>query len=449
MKLFNEKKECCGCAACANICPKSAISMVRDNEGFEFPHIDSDKCVDCDLCLKVCPIKVSIEKTKNENRKKHIGIINLQYTSNYGAVIAASVLEDMVRNIVDDSYIVNTVDYAPKKTFSSRKERIKDEIEIAGGLRLWLNVRMSKHLPDPDSKVRMQKFDIFRDTFLNLSPRYTDAKDINKNVNYSAFITGSDIVWGPKRTKTFRNEGYYLKFADKGEKRIAFAPSLDHVVNKKLKKIESFYKENLKNLDCISVREKSNIDFIQNLTDKKVHHCYDPAFLVDADYYDDMISTAKVVPDDQKFIYVYILEYNQDIVDYANKIAKEKNLKICYYSANHKNYNAKSEDCTTDGPAEFLYRLKNAEYVLTNSFHCIVFSLLFKKKFLSFIRSSVSIKSTDLLSEFGLNNRIATKDSNIDNDIDFALVDKKLQEIKESSMNYLKEALKDIKQEKV
>lgn len=445
MKLFNEKKECCGCAACANICPKTAITMERDNEGFEFSHIDSDKCIDCGLCLKVCPIKASIEKKENENRKKHIGIINLIYTNNYGAVIAASVLEDVVRSIVDSSYVVNTVDYAPRKTFPTRKEQRKDAIEIAGGLRLWLNEKISKHLPKPYAKKRKQNFDIFKDTFLKLTPRYTDASEINKDVNYSAFITGSDIVWGPKRTRNFRSEGYYLKFADKGEKRIAFAPSLDHVVNKELKKLAPYYKENLKNIDCISVREKSNVDFIQSLTDKKVYQCYDPAFLVDADYYDDMISIAQVKPDEQKFIYVYILEYNQDIVDYANKLAKEKNLKVCYYSANHKDYTVESEDCATDGPAEFLYRLKNAEYVLTNSFHCIVFSLLFKKKFLSFIRSSVSIKSTDLLSDFSLENRIATKDSNIDDEIDFALVDEKLKQIKESSMNYLKDVLKDIK----
>lgn len=445
MKLFNEKKECCGCAACANICPKSAITMERDNEGFEFPVIAPNRCIDCGLCQKVCPIKVSIGQKENENKKKHIGIINLQYTNNYGAVIAAVVLEDVVRNIVDDSYIVNTIDYAPKKTFSSNRERIKDEIEIAGGIRLWLDTKISKHLPKPYNKKRVQQFNIFKDTFLKLTPRYTDASQINKNVNYSAFITGSDIVWGPKRTKNFRSDGYYLKFAAKGEKRIAFAPSLDHVVNKKLKKLANYYKENLKYLDCISVREKSNVDFIQSLTDKKVYQCYDPVFLVDADYYDDMIGIAQVEPSEQKFIYVYILEYNQEIVDYANKIAKEKNLKICYYSANHKNYAVESEDCSTDGPAEFLYRLKNAEYILTNSFHCIVFSLLFKKQFLSFIRSSVSIKSTDLLREFGLESRIATKNSDIDSKIDFSLVDEKLKQIKESSLSYLKNALEDIK----
>lgn len=446
MNLFNEKKECCGCAACANICPKNAITMQRDAEGFEYPVIDDARCVDCALCVKVCPVRDSKDKKEAEKRRKHIGIINLQYTKNYGAVIAAAVLEDVVRKIAGNDYIVNTVYYAPSKKFASLKETIADEIEMAGGFRLWIGTKISKHLPTPpEVKKSVQKFTVFRDTFLNVTPRYTDASQINKDVNYSAFITGSDIVWGPKRTTNFRADGYYLKFADKGEKRIAFAPSLDHVVDKKLTKLAPYYKENLKHLDCISVREKSNIEFIQSLTDKKVHHCYDPVFLVDADYFDDMISVADVNKDDRKFIYVYILEFNQEIVDYANKLAKEKNLKICYYSANHKNYEADSEDCTTDGPAEFLYRLRNAEYVLTNSFHCIVFSLLFKKKFLSFIRSSISIKATDLLKEFGLMNRVATKNSNIDEPIDFDKVDEKLKEIKESSLDYLKDSLKDIK----
>lgn len=54
--LFNEKSECCGCSACSNICPKNAISMQSDEKGFAYPKISSDKCIECGLCKKVCPI---------------------------------------------------------------------------------------------------------------------------------------------------------------------------------------------------------------------------------------------------------------------------------------------------------------------------------------------------------------------------------------------------------
>ena len=56
--LYNRKEECCGCTACYAICPKEAISMVEDEEGFKYPQIDESKCVHWYQCLKVCPFKV-------------------------------------------------------------------------------------------------------------------------------------------------------------------------------------------------------------------------------------------------------------------------------------------------------------------------------------------------------------------------------------------------------
>lgn len=51
------KKQCCGCTACSQICPKSAISMERDDQGFAYPSVDKNKCIDCGLCHKVCPME--------------------------------------------------------------------------------------------------------------------------------------------------------------------------------------------------------------------------------------------------------------------------------------------------------------------------------------------------------------------------------------------------------
>ena len=54
---IKKKSECCGCTACANICPKNCIEMKEDEEGFLYPHIDKDKCINCGLCEKVCPVR--------------------------------------------------------------------------------------------------------------------------------------------------------------------------------------------------------------------------------------------------------------------------------------------------------------------------------------------------------------------------------------------------------
>lgn len=55
--LFVKKEECCGCSACYAVCPRGAIVMKEDEEGFEYPMITEDQCIRCGMCLKVCPIK--------------------------------------------------------------------------------------------------------------------------------------------------------------------------------------------------------------------------------------------------------------------------------------------------------------------------------------------------------------------------------------------------------
>ena len=62
VKLFSEKNTCCGCTACMNICPKHAITMVKDEEGFLYPVINQEKCVECGLCKKVCAFQ-SVKRT--------------------------------------------------------------------------------------------------------------------------------------------------------------------------------------------------------------------------------------------------------------------------------------------------------------------------------------------------------------------------------------------------
>lgn len=60
-QVYDRKSECCGCRVCENCCPTNAISMIRDEEGFFYPHIDTEKCIDCSICRKVCPYHCDLE----------------------------------------------------------------------------------------------------------------------------------------------------------------------------------------------------------------------------------------------------------------------------------------------------------------------------------------------------------------------------------------------------
>lgn len=55
--LYGRKEECCGCTACFAVCPRGAISMEADEEGFEYPRLNEQKCIRCYMCLRVCPFK--------------------------------------------------------------------------------------------------------------------------------------------------------------------------------------------------------------------------------------------------------------------------------------------------------------------------------------------------------------------------------------------------------
>ncbi|MFT8340692.1 MAG: Coenzyme F420 hydrogenase/dehydrogenase, beta subunit C-terminal domain [Clostridium beijerinckii] len=66
MKVYNERESCSGCTACISVCPKNAIEMIADNEGFLYPQINNDLCISCNLCRKVCPFKHENMKSKSE-----------------------------------------------------------------------------------------------------------------------------------------------------------------------------------------------------------------------------------------------------------------------------------------------------------------------------------------------------------------------------------------------
>ena len=91
IELFQDKSTCCGCHACCNICPKNAITMQVDPEGFKYPVIDSDKCIDCKLCEKVCTFNKNTDISKNTQQyyaAKHI-VNDIRSTSTSGGVFTA------------------------------------------------------------------------------------------------------------------------------------------------------------------------------------------------------------------------------------------------------------------------------------------------------------------------------------------------------------------------
>ena len=454
--LFDDKINCCGCWACYNICPKNSISMLADSHGFLFPQIDDSKCIKCGMCLKVCPIKKKRTEEKTETQKPHIKIVNFGTFDNFGAVIAAACLENTVRTLVPENYIVQTVNYNStaerwnKLTKFRAKMSARFEFLDLSLRKLNLKKSAPKNRIESErpasSGIRMHRYKKFRNNYLNLTVK-SDNYDLDRmNDNDVALICGSDVIWFAPRIMMRSYKGFYLSFGKKDAKRIAYAASIDSAANFKLWKKWLIYKYRLKNFDAISIRENENLKFVQSLTANKVQKCVDPVFLLEPVYFENIIADSEEKTPEEDYIYAYILMNNDKAYEYTLKLAKEKNLKIYYFADFYNDFGDNSVNCYTDGPAEFLQRIKNAKYVITTSFHCIVFSLIYKKQFIAFDRGNNSIKIPDILETFGIPERLAKGDDvkNIDEQIDFDDIENKINAFREQSMDYLRNALKNI-----
>ena len=154
MIVIKDKKECCGCEACLNICPLNAISMQKDNKGFKYPVVNKDKCIDCKLCEKVCPIQNSndtkvnpmayacfnkdLEERKNSSSGGIFVLLALKILKRGGVVIGASFKEDYtVSHIcidkIDDLIKIQTSKYVQSNindSYTQAKEYLDNNQEV-------------------------------------------------------------------------------------------------------------------------------------------------------------------------------------------------------------------------------------------------------------------------------------------------------------------------------
>ena len=254
---------------------------------------------------------------------------------------------------------------------------------------------------------RKRAFDNFTQQYLRLTDRSYNTLDSLKNMPPLAdlYIAGSDQIWNLNCTNGVCGP-YFLDFVS-GKRKIAYAPSmgdyllLDNDREKMRKALEEFY--------AISVREASMIQMLEQLNlPISIQTVVDPTLLLKKEDYIQGLKLEKMVSAG-KYIFVYILGGTKaygNIVNEAKKIAKQNGLQIKYvFDNNNAMIKNIGFDCSGCNPREFVSMIYNAEYVLTNSFHATVFSIIFKKNFTSYARGKSSGRITELLSSLGLEER--------------------------------------------
>lgn len=301
---------------------------------------------------------------------------------------------------------------------------------------------------------RAEAFNQFkRDNLLQFVVCKSRAQLTENSRNYPLVLLGSDQLWHPMNLKM---DFFTLSFVPEGVTRAAYAASFG--VSVIPSRIRNNYKAYLEKFDYISCREKSGAKIVKDLTGKTVPVVCDPAVLMTAEEWNPMLSD-KVKPEG-KYIFCYFLGNNPQQREYVKELKALLNCKIV--ALPHLVEYVDSDEGYADmipynvGPSEFMYLIKNAEFVCTDSFHASVFSLQFHKQFLVFDRfengkgNSTTSRIETLLGVVNHPERLirrtdealkCIKDLEV---MDYSNVDKQLGEFRKASSEYLNTILSSI-----
>lgn len=365
------------------------------------------------------PIVELLNMAKQSNiaySPKNVGILNFFYENyNYGANLVAYSLSKVVEKLGYNPYIINFDPFPPL---------------------------------DSITRFKTQALLDFRQDYLNLTPLYTSSSSLSETNKFiNTFIVGSDQVW--RKTITQNNlKTYFLDFVKWNKKCISYGASYGS------NKFEGNYKEInecklfLKKFSNISVREKDAINITKELFDKDSCLVLDPTLLLTKEDYDSFISKEKVL-NKKEYVAVYAL-FNQD----KNF---NKNLKRLFPNKKILNIKTHSEYIPLLDRNELVYNsvpnwindIKNADYIVTDSYHGLLFSILFEKDFICLGKNSKAKSRFDSICELlggNISSRIIKDLSEINNiselkKINYKIINKNLENERKKSLLFIKDSL--------
>ena len=357
---------------------------------------------------------------------KKVGIITFHTALNYGAVLQTYALQ----NFLNEQGIENEIiDYECPfieqcyKPFHIENKKI-------------LNAIVRGFLFGRTISKKRDRFNSFINNHLNLSEKYSDSKSINEvKDDYSCFISGSDQVWSPI-TAGF-DSVYFLDFADDNQK-ISYAASIG--TNEISEDLKMKYVERLDGFNEISVREESAKELLNDIGIKtKIEVHADPTLLLKKDNW-SKLSVDLPNSIHSKYLLVFNVEKPIHDLEFAKKKAKELDLQLVYLNDRTVK---KDKDITyiqAASPELFLSLFRNADMIVSNSFHGTVFSIIFKKQFYVELENKKqrNIRVENLLRNLELNNREINDVDSIINDEMWIRVENILEEKRIMAKEYLK-----------
>lgn len=284
----------------------------------------------------------------------------------------------------------------------SAEKKIKENSELKDTLKNELKKR----------KAAFQEF--YYDTVH--SEKVYDNDSITESLSqYDCFICGGDQIWNDWSDWFLYNslDTFCLNFVPQNITKISYAPSVP------IQKIRPVFMKRLSNrlkkLDAISVREKSSVCLLEEKIRKKISVVVDPVLLLTKEQWDKEKKDSLI---QGKYIFCYLLGEGHETRNAVEEYAKKLNYKIVtvphIIEVNEWDVNFGDVQNYDAGPAEFIDLIKNAEVVVTDSFHATVFSMIYHKPFYVLERvtqvsgGTMGSRLTDFLDEYNLKSQQLT-----------------------------------------
>lgn len=311
-----------------------------------------------------------------------IGIMTFWWSEdNYGQLLQCYALQKYLRDQGHDPFLIrydSRKDYVPTPLYW-KLLKVLNPVKLAG----YLSLKRRKYLSAKEYVVHNRQFSSFRDTYLKQSEQiYYSYDELKANPPQAdCYIVGSDQVWnfsnGALQKVKKLVHAYFLDFGSDSIIRMAYAASWgrEQIPDNFVDEIQPL----LKKFQKVSVREKSGIDICRRCGYETAQWVCDPTLLLDAEVYREIYRNTNVSAPQKPYVLFYYLD-NGGKFDKKSvfQFAQERNLDVRYISAN---MNMDAYEKTYATIPEWLYLVDNAQYVITNSFHCCVFSILFRKQF--------------------------------------------------------------------
>lgn len=357
-----------------------------------------------------------------------IGILTFHNPSNYGAVFQAYALRKTIAGLQDRE--VEIINYSnPRIDAHVQLQRLRQDHTLKGSLK--------KVIALPYVEKKCSYFDAFLNQHGHLSAEAYDRDTIHScDQVYDTVVFGSDQIWNLKLTGNDWN--YYGDFSS-GVRKIAYAGSFgNHAFNMCLEKTQ----ECMRKYSSVSCRENVACEELFKVAGIQADHVLDPTLLLsDKDW--KSLEVPMKTPD--QYILLYLISPQKDDFRCAKQLAKETGLPILYVNYTFKHFLG-VRNLGAVSPENFLYLLRNATYVVTNSFHGTVLSINMHKDFycqLPSRRGKVNMRALEVLERFGLKHRCLFDGDSISarsvEEWDFT--EKVLNKERQKSIDYLRNAL--------